>query len=601
MNITTLHNNSYSYLRQTNEIVSGVVDDSLYAWTFMSPSEFSSMPEVYMFIIAITEQCNLRCTYCCYSGEYKGNHSHNSRTLCEGDIQAIYDFIDKTAKTKPIRISFYGGEPLINYPLVQYAIQSGQQRWEDDVTFSLSTNGTLLTEERIEWLVNNGVELSISIDGTQPFHDVHRVDAKGNGSYTKVRNALAYLHSNTFNQYPKVVLMMTLPSVSTLIPIAQAWHEDDVLQHYTPTHISGLTPNFSQGVEQEEWETLKTQYIRLLDAYEQHSEWSVLQTFFEEIVSYWKNRPVFEVSESTPLSTCMPVNTKLYIDANLQLAVCEKFNDRFRIGSINDGIDWQKANEMIKEYYRKRENRCAYCPAVRMCNMCLTSIAYTDDQWDTLCHNERLYNQLYMFIFCEMAERGMLTKSSVPTLQSEHCTLNEIEENDIAALRTIFSDADTQRYLPDLCDVANTDEGIKQILKSFRTYMSKNDGILWGIRNHGILIGFVATMDLSTNPTIFFAMNSKYRNRGYMKESVSLVTQYMCAAKFSNELHTEVDVNNIASQKVLEHCGYKVRGKQQVGYLYCYQNNNIELQTSFEYGYKDKSRKNDNCKADKTS
>ena len=74
----------------------------------------------------------------------------------------------------------------------------------------------------------------------------------------------------------------------------------------------------------------------------------------------------------------MPVNTKLYIDANLQLAVCEKFNDRFRIGSINDGIDWQKANEMTKEYYRKRENRCAYCPAVRMCNMCLTSIAYTD-------------------------------------------------------------------------------------------------------------------------------------------------------------------------------------------------------------------------------
>ena len=89
------------------------------------------------------------------------------------------------------------------------------------------------------------------------------------------------------------------------------------------------------------------QYIQILDAYEQHPEWSVLQTFFDEIVSYWKNRPVFEVSESTPLSTCMPVNTKLYIDVNLQLAVCEKFNDRFRIGSINGGIDWQKAMWVI--------------------------------------------------------------------------------------------------------------------------------------------------------------------------------------------------------------------------------------------------------------
>lgn len=556
MNITTLYNNSYSYLRQTNEIVQGVVDDSRYAWTFTPPSEFYSMLEVYMFIIAITEQCNLRCSYCCYSGEYEGNHSHNSRTLCVGDIQAIYDFIAKTAKTKPIRISFYGGEPLVNYPLVQYAIQLGQQRWEDDVTFSVSTNGTLLTEERIDWLVNNGVELAISIDGTQPFHDAHRVDAKGNGSYTKVRNALAYLHNNPFNQYPKVVLMMTLPSVSTLIPIAEAWHEDEALQHYTPTHISGLTPNFLQGVAKEDWETLKTQYIQLLDAYEQHPEWSVLQIFFDEIVSYWKNRPVFEVSGSTPLSTCMPVNTKLYIDANLQLAVCEKFTDRFRIGSINGGIDWQKANEMTKEYFHKRENRCTYCPAVRMCNMCLTSISYTDDQWDTLCHNERLYHQLHMFLFCEMAERGMLTKPSVPTLQSDYCTLNEIGENDIAAMRTIFSDADTQRYLPDLCDIAQTNEGIKQILKSFRTYLSKNEGILWGIRKHDTLIGFVATMDLSTNPTIFFAMHPKYRNQGYMQESVRLATQYICDTKLTNELHTEVDVNNIASRKVLERCGY---------------------------------------------
>ena len=424
------------------------------------------------------------------------------------------------------------------------------------------------------------MELAISIDGTQPFHDAHRVDAKGNGSYTKVRNALAYLHNNPFNQYPKVVLMMTLPSVSKLMPIAQAWYKDEVLQHYAPTHISGLTPNFLQGVAKEDWETLKTQYIQLLDAYEQHPEWSVLQTFFDEIVSYWKNRPVFEVSESTPLSTCMPVNTKLYIDANLQLAVCEKFNDRFRIGSINVGIDWPKANEMTKEYYRKREYRCTYCPAVRMCNMCLTSIAYTDDQWGTLCHNERLNHQLHMFLFCEMAERGMLTKPSVPTLQSEHCTLNEIEENDISTLRTIFSDADTQRYLPDLCDIAQTNDGIKQILKSFRTYLSKNEGILWGIRKHDTLIGLVATMDLPTNPTIFFAMHPKYRNQGYMQESVRLATQYIYDAKLTNELHTEVDVNNIASQKVLERCGYKVKEEQTLSFLYFYQNNNTELQTS---------------------
>ena len=55
---------------------------------------------------------------------------------------------------------------------------------------------------------------------------------------------------------------------------------------------------------------------------------------------------------------------------------------------------------------------------------------------------------------------------------------------------------------------------------------------------------------------------------------------YIYDAKLTNELYTEVDVNNIASQKVLERCGYKVREKQKLGYLYCYQNYNTELQTS---------------------
>ena len=88
-------------------------------------------------------------------------------------------------------------------------------------------------------------------------------------------------------------------------------------------------------------------------------------------------------------------------------------------------------------------------------------------------------------------------------------------------------------------------------------------------------------MDLATNPTIFFAMHPKYRNQGYMQESVRLATQYVCDAKLTNELHTEVDVNNIASQKVLERCGYKVKEEQTLSFLYFYQNNNTELQTSW--------------------
>ena len=559
MNIQTSQGNIYSYLRQTNEIVPGVVDDNCYAWTFAPFTNFSALPEVYMFIISITEQCNLRCSYCCYSGSYSGNHSHGVKSLCEGDIEKIYKFIKQTvAPGKSIRISFYGGEPLTKYQLIQYAVKEGRRIWGNRVAFTISTNGTLLSSDIITWLVENEIEIAMSIDGTEKFHNRHRVDAGGHGSFAQVYRALEYLHNSVFVQKPRISLLMTLPSVSDLESIAETWQADPLLRNYPPAHITGLTPNFSEGVVMTDWEKQQALYIHLIDLYQQHPESVVLRTFFDEMIDIWKNRAIFEVENKVPMPTCLPVNTKLYIDSRLQLAVCEKINDRFRIGNIEQGIDWGKANKLVNDYYNRLAERCTRCPAVRMCNLCLTAIAYTNDQWDILCHNEQVNHRLGMFVFCEMAERGMFTLPTVPELQGEQCTLNAIEESDIPVLRGIFSDSVTQRFLPDLCDIAKTDADIRQILKSFRTYLSKGEGLLWGIRKNSKLIGFVAVMDLSFNPTIFFAMHPIYRNKGLMKESVELSTLYIRGAKLCDELHTELDETNSPSRKVLESCGYSV-------------------------------------------
>lgn len=555
MNVTTLHNNSYSYLRQTNEIVRGVVEDN-YVWSFASYSRFSSMPDVYMYIIALTEQCNLRCTYCCYSGTYPGNHSHNEHSLCEGDIEKIYSFIENTTFDKPVRISFYGGEPLVNYPLIQYAVNKGYEKWGEKVTFSVSTNGTLLTRERMDWLVTNRVEIAISIDGTEGFHDRHRIDINGNGSFAKVYQALEYLFTHKFQKAPKVVLMLTLTSLLELEAIAKEWQEDQLLRNIPPTHITGLTPNFSTGVVLNEWNTLSGIYLHLLDLYQQHPDWVVLRTFFDEMADIWKNRPVFKVEGEVPLSTCMPVNTKLYIDAHLRLAVCEKINDRFRIGTIEQGIDWDRANELAKAYYDRRLSRCATCPSLRMCNQCLTAMAYNDAQWDILCQNERLNHRLEMFVFCEMAERGMLSDTVFPELETSRCKLYTVGEDDLPALMAIFSDDETQKFLPELCDVAKTGDEIRQIIKSFRTYLKNGEGVLWGIRYDDVLVGFVAIMDIPENPTIFYAMASQYRGKGIMTECVTDVVGWFRQTHPSLPLLSEVYKENVASVKVLEKNGF---------------------------------------------
>lgn len=408
MHIQTSSGNNYSYLRQTNEIVEGIVDEPTVPWIFAPNVQFSSMPNVDSYILGITEQCNLRCTYCCYSGSYLNNRTHGAKYMESKDIDNIFEFIEVLSPNRNIRISFYGGEPLLNYTIIQYAVDLGYMKWGDKVTFSISTNGVLLTPIVIDWIIAKNVELAISIDGTEEFHDKHRIDKRGNGSFPNIKTALLYLKTNYPEYYYGITIMMTLPSFRSIGKIAEAWHNEPLLKELSPSMINGLAPNFSSGVEKIEYEEILSVYYSLLDSYHMHPEWNVLRVLFNQCISYWKERPIVSPHGAVPMATCMPINTKLFVDSNLQIGVCEKISDKYRIGDVKTGINWDKANSIVNEYYNKRVERCRYCPSVRMCDMCLTAVEYTDEQWNVLCHNEQVYTRLFMYLFCEMAERGLI-------------------------------------------------------------------------------------------------------------------------------------------------------------------------------------------------
>lgn len=405
MEITTSNGNIYSYLPKSNEIVFGSVAGK-YEWTFNPLIFFRKLPNVGMFIIGMTEQCNLRCRYCCYSGIYQGKRIHGQRNLTCEDIDSIIKFIETETDGRSKRIAFYGGEPLLNFENVQYCVDACRSKWRQLVSFSISTNGTLLTPENIDWLIKNDVEIAISLDGPKYFHDKNRVFANGNGSFDQVRESVAYIYNHYQN--PNVSFHVTLANVRDIIFVAGAWQEDELLNAISPTMVHGLTPNFEYGVNEIDYDDVKEFYSNMIDAYQSHPDWLVLKVFLEEAISAWKERLIFEVNEPIEMSTCLPVNTKLYIDSKREIAVCEKFSEDFRIGTIDTGVDWDKANKLIKTYYNAKVERCSHCPIVRMCDLCLTAVEYTPEQMRVLCHNERVYARVTLYTFCEMAERGMI-------------------------------------------------------------------------------------------------------------------------------------------------------------------------------------------------
>ena len=145
---------------------------------------------------------------------------------------------------------------------------------------------------------------------------------------------------------------------------------------------------------------------------------------------------------------------------------------------------------------------------------------------------------------------------SVPILHTTRCVLSAVTSADIPVLRQILDDADTQRFLPELCEVFQTEESLMQFIVSFDTYLHQDGGLLWGIHKGDTFIGFIAIMDIPDNPTLFYAMHPDYRNQGLMKESLKAVIDYVRGKNLFDKLQTEVYHQNVISWILLLNLGF---------------------------------------------
>lgn len=147
--------------------------------------------------INATHDCNLRCIYCTYSGLYEGHRTHQARA---SDVQcgtsAIELLMRRTAEAPEHHVSFYGGEPALEFELVTSVIKYAKKHYpKGKFSFQVATNGTLWSEDMLKFCIANDVSLQISLDGPEPIHDRYRRDKLGRGSYARVHAMLGQLGS----------------------------------------------------------------------------------------------------------------------------------------------------------------------------------------------------------------------------------------------------------------------------------------------------------------------------------------------------------------------------------------------------------------------
>ena len=152
--------------------------------------QFFDMGNQYQLIINITEDCNLRCKYYYLSEVYEFTRNRTSQKMTlETGKRAINMFLkklDEISEFNPGKkgiITFYGGEPLLEYLNIKELIEYAKKTTTVPLTFNLTTNGTLLNEEIIDFIVENNIYVAVSLDGSMFNHDRNRVYSNNKGSY----------------------------------------------------------------------------------------------------------------------------------------------------------------------------------------------------------------------------------------------------------------------------------------------------------------------------------------------------------------------------------------------------------------------------------
>lgn len=172
------------------EISRLIVDGSLFAP--MAPITrqqlYPDTPRIKSMCLHICHDCNLRCKYC-FAGT--GDFGTGHRTMLDEETgrKAIDFLIRASGPRKNLDMDFFGGEPLMNWPVVvaltHYAEEAGLKAGKN-IRLTLTTNAVLLDEEKTAFINQHMKNTVLSIDGRPHVHDRMRPDAGGKGSYERV-------------------------------------------------------------------------------------------------------------------------------------------------------------------------------------------------------------------------------------------------------------------------------------------------------------------------------------------------------------------------------------------------------------------------------
>lgn len=346
-------------LEQLHELMN---KEQLFAPDLDVPPSFSEKGVVKSVCLLVAHDCNLRCKYCfADTGDFGAQRQLMSNEVGEAAVEYI---INHSANRQHCEIDFFGGEPLVNMPVVKHITNYVRKR-EKEVNkifkLTMTTNGVLLNDSTIKFLNDNNINVVISLDGRKEIHDRMRPDMGGNGTYdrsvanfkklVKSRNNENYYMRGTYTKY----------NLDFTKDVISMYDEGFDILSIEPV----IAKDADYAITKADLPRVFKEYDKLVDTYLQYKKDGHGFFFFHFNIDL-NNGPCV----AKRLSGCGAGHEYFAVAANGDMYPCHQFvgREKYLLGNIFTGVTNNDIPQQFRNCHVLNKEKCRTCWARYFCS-----------------------------------------------------------------------------------------------------------------------------------------------------------------------------------------------------------------------------------------
>lgn len=320
-------------------------------------------PIIKALCINIAHDCNLRCQYC-----FAGQGGYGQwRMLMSFDVarRAVDFLIAHSGPREHCELDFFGGEPLMNWHVVQQTIDyvhKQEKKHGKKIKMSLTTNGLLLDKEKVKYLTDNHISLILSLDGRKEMHDRMRPGVHGEGTYDEIVKNLQYCVANRKGEEYYVRGTFTCYNMDFTTDVIDMIDKGFPAVSMEPV-VGEDTADYS--IKEEDLPRVKAEYDRLAKLFIAREEEGRPFFFFHFNMDLWKGPCL-----PKRLRGCGAGHEYLAVVPNGDIYPCHQFVGRegYVIGNVYEGLKNFKMMRDFRMNHVFSKPECVDCWAKFFCS-----------------------------------------------------------------------------------------------------------------------------------------------------------------------------------------------------------------------------------------